>query len=104
VAETVASVTGQQHSFFELRAPGLEDAATLLLQEAGIHTSNSVSPSVSTAEDLVNCLGSLPLAISHASSFAKQSRKNLADVLGIYRSENKYDVSSNCNLLIRVPC
>ena len=104
VAETVASVAGQQHPFFELRALGLEDAATLLLREAGIHTSNPVSPSVSAAEDLVNCLGSLPLAISHAASFVKQSGKNLADVLDIYRSKNKYDVSSNCNLLIPVPC
>jgi hypothetical protein len=85
MAETVASVAGQQHLFFELWAPGLEDAATLLLQEAGIHTSNPVSPSVSAAEDLVNCLRSLPLAISHTVLFTKQSQKNLADVLGIYQ-------------------
>jgi hypothetical protein len=104
VAETVASVAGQQHPLIELQAPGLKDAATLLLREAGIHTSNPVSPSVSAAEDLVNCLRSLPFAISHAASFAKQSGKNLADVLGIYRSKNKYDVSSNCNILIQVPC
>ena len=91
VAEAVARVAGQQHSIFELRPMGLNDATTLLLREAGMHT-DPTSAATSGANDLVKCLGSLPLAISHAASFAKQSGKNLADVVGIYKSKHKYDV------------
>lgn len=93
VAEAAARVAGQQHAIFELRTLGLNDATSLLLREAGMHTE---VPSAGTGEanDLVKCLGSLPLAISHAASFAKQSGKNLSDVLGIYRGKHKYDVSN----------
>jgi hypothetical protein len=91
VAEAGARVAGQQHPIFELRALGLNDATTLLLREAGMHT-DPMAATTSGADDLVKCLGSLPLAISHAASFAKQSGKNLADVLGIYRGKHKYEV------------
>jgi hypothetical protein len=75
----------------DLRAPDLKDAAKHLLQEAGIDTSASPD-SAKSAEALVKRVGCLPLAISHAASFAKQSHKNLDAVLDIYKSKHKYDV------------
>jgi hypothetical protein len=91
-ADAVVCTAGQQHQTFELRAPGLQDAAKLLLIEAGFDTSNITPSSTSRAEDLVKCVGCLPLAISHAASFVKQSHKSLDDLLDIYRSEHKYQV------------
>ena len=92
VAEAVVSVAGLQHQVFELSAPDINDAVNLLLKEAGILTSHIVASTLSKAADLVECLGRLPLAISQAASFAKQSNKNLHDVLHLYRSKHRYEV------------
>lgn len=91
-AEAVVSVAGQRHQTFELRAPDLNDAVSLLLKEAGTDT---MAPSTSSAEDLVKCIGCLPLAISHAGSFMKQSHQSLEDLLILYQSQNKYQVGVN---------
>ena len=90
VAEGVVSAAEQQHQFFELMAPNIHDAVKLLLKEAGINPNKRIA---STSKDLVECLGRLPLAISQAASFAKQSHRNLDDVLGLYRSKHGYQVS-----------
>jgi hypothetical protein len=100
VAEAITSVAGQQHPNFELQAPALIDAATLLLREAGMNTGDPASTSASGAEELVKCVRSLPLAISHAASYAKQSGSSLGDVISIYRSKNKYEVRFNSSLLL----
>jgi hypothetical protein len=100
VAEAITSVAGQQHLNFELHAPGLIDAAALLLREAGINTGDPASTPISGAEELVKCVGSLPLAISHAALYAKQSGSSLGDVISIYRSKNKYEVHFNSSLLL----
>jgi hypothetical protein len=97
VAEATASMVGQQHHVFELRAPDLKDAANLFLSEAGINTSNMGPASTSSAEALVKRIGCLPLAISHAASFAKQSHMDLNDVLNLYQNKHIYEV--RCNLL-----
>ena len=94
VTKAAARVASGQHPIFELWALGLNDATTLLLREAGVHT-DPTSAATSGANDLVKCLGSLPLVISHVASFAKQSGKNLADILGIYRGKHKYDVGNH---------
>ena len=90
VAEVIATVAGQQHHVFELQTPNLKDAAKLLLREAGVNAGKA-----SVAEAVVKRVGCLPLAISHAASFAKQSHKNLDDLLGLYQSTHQYEVSSN---------
>lgn len=92
VAETVTAVAGQQHQIYELRVPDLKDATSLLLRESEIDTNGLVSPSTSSAEALVKCVGCLPFAISQAASFAKQSHKSLDDVLDLYRSKWRYHV------------
>jgi tetratricopeptide (TPR) repeat protein len=92
VAEAVAAVAGQQHHLFELRAPELEDAVKLLLKEARSDASNSLCPPTAGAEALVKCVGRLPLAISQAASFARQSHQSLENVLRIYQSKHKHEV------------
>jgi hypothetical protein len=92
VAEAVVSVAGQQQQVFELLAPGINDAVTLLLKEAGIVTYHAMASAWSRAEDLVECLGRLPLAISQAASFVKQSDKELDEVLDLYKGKYRHDV------------
>jgi hypothetical protein len=98
VAEAMVSVAGQQHRVLELLAPDTNDAVKLLLKEAGIVTNHSA---FTEAKELVECLGRLPLAISQAASFAKQSNKSLDYVLSLYQSKHRYEVgfstfSSGC--------
>jgi hypothetical protein len=95
VAEAIITVAGQQHPIFELRPPDLRDAAKQLLKEAGINASIIAPNSTNGAEALVNCVGRLPLAISHAASFAKHFHKNLDDVLGLYQSRDRREVRFN---------
>jgi hypothetical protein len=90
VAEAVTTVAGQQHHVMELLVPDLEHAMNQLLKEAGF--TDPVSTSMDGAEALVKCIGRLPLAISHAASFAKQSHNRLDVVLDLYQSKHKYDV------------
>ena len=92
VAQAVTTVAGQRHQIVELRAPDLQCAALLLLREAGINTNDTDPTTIDRAETLVKCVGCLPLAISHAASFAQQSNKNLEDVLLLYQSKHKYEV------------
>ncbi|KIM72204.1 hypothetical protein PILCRDRAFT_804162 [Piloderma croceum F 1598] len=94
VAEAVATVAGQRQFVFELRAPDLRQATKQLLDEAGICIGDGSSSSTAEAEALVERVGLLPLAISHAASFAKQSHKNLGDVLALYQSNHIYELIS----------
>jgi hypothetical protein len=91
IADAVVNAAGQQHQTLELRAPNAKDAAALLMKEADIDASNTVA-STRGAEALAKHVGCLPLAISLAASFAKQSHKNLDDLLALYRSEHNYEV------------
>ena len=93
IAEVVSTVAGRQHHILELIVPNLEHVANQLLKEAGLDSADQVSASTGDAEALVKCVGCLPLAISHAASFAKQSHNRLDVVLGLYQSKHKYDVS-----------
>jgi hypothetical protein len=104
VAEAVTTVAGQQHRILELLVPNLEHATKQLLKEAGIDSTDPVSGSMNGAEALVKCIGRLPLAISHAASFSKQSHNSLNDVLGLYQSKHKHDVSFSCFVMIYAVC
>ena len=94
VADAVVNAAGQQHQTLELRAPNAEDAAMLLMKEAGI-PSSTVAASMRRAKALAKYVGCLPLAISLAASFVKRSHlKNLDDLLALYQSEHNYEVCS----------
>lgn len=97
VAEAVTTVAGQQHQILEVLIPNLKHAANQLLKEAGIDSTDPPFAFTNGAEALVKCVGCLPLAISHAASFAKQSHKHLDVVLSLYQSKHKYDVGIICD-------
>ena len=92
VAEAVVGVAGRRQEVFALSTLDIEDAVKLLLQEAGIHGNHAMGSNSSRANDLVECLGRLPLAISQAASFAKQSQRNFHDILGLYKGKQRYEV------------
>jgi hypothetical protein len=95
VAQVLTATPWTQPAFFELPALDVEVAAELFLKEAGIPTESSTSiVNVSNAKALVKCLGHLPLAISKAASYARKRHKNLEDILMLYESEQKYEVSA----------
>jgi hypothetical protein len=86
------ALAGQRHGLIELELPNVEDAAKLLLEESETDL-DSVTPStVSKAENVVKCLGRLPLAVSHAASFMRQTCKSLDDVLHLFQSKHRVQV------------
>lgn len=87
LARAVASAAGHQYPIIELRPPLLADAAALLIGEADL---SAESPSSKRAEDVVKCVGCLPLAIAQAGTFARQAKNSLDDLLGMYKSDEKY--------------
>ena len=89
VAEAVADVAGKRHPHFELHTPKPPDAASLLLHYIEEQASDE---HIKKAEDVVQCVGCLPLAVAHAGSFMKQSGTDLDGMLALYRSKDKIDV------------
>ena len=89
VAEALTNPTEEPRQSFELQGPCLKDAVNLLLKGSG---ASEMSSSVDRAEDVVKCLGCLPLAIAHAASFVKQSHKNMDELFELYKSDHKYEV------------
>jgi hypothetical protein len=90
VAEALASAAGHRHSCMELRTPTLPDAVRMLLHSAGFDEDSS---DFAKAQEVVNSVGRLPVAIDQAASFMKQTRKNLDDLLNLYAGEHKSEVS-----------
>jgi hypothetical protein len=100
VADALVNAAGGQHSVLKLRALEPRDSANLLLEDAGI----AVTPSLlDHAEELVECVGRLPLAVVQTASFMKQTHTSLDKMLKIYRSEEKIEVGSYA-LLHRLRC
>lgn len=96
LAETLAGAAGQRHTCLELKPPDLGDAITLLLEGAGLDTESRAEQSARRkAEELVKSVGCLPLAIDQASSFMKESGKDLDDLLQLYKGEQKIEVGNN---------
>jgi len=97
VAEALAHVAGQEHVVFELCLPTAQDAAQLLLAHLDDANDSSVAmPSIAgKAEEVVRCVGCLPLAVVQAASFLKQSHTSLEELLILYRSEHKIDVRTD---------
>jgi len=77
----------------ELQVPGLTDSATLLSRIAGTEFTTETISSSQLAENLVKCVGCLPLAVAQAASFMKEARKTPAEMLTLYNSREKIKVS-----------
>jgi NB-ARC domain len=95
VATALTRTAGKQHHTVELRLPKVEDATSLLFAESNTAALTTTTSTKSTAEDVVNFVGRLPLAISHTASFMKQTGRNLDDILDLFRSEHQAWVCFN---------
>jgi hypothetical protein len=94
MAETLATMAGNHQSTLSLRSMELRDSANLLLKDAGFDM-GIVSPALlSHAEELVECVGRLPLAVVQAGSCMKQTQMNIDEMLELYMSAQKIEVSS----------
>jgi hypothetical protein len=87
VATALARAAGQQHEVIELELPNVGDAAYLFLREGGIDVTGTTALTVSRAEKVVRRVGCLPLAVSHAASFMKESHKTLGDIIHLLDSK-----------------
>jgi hypothetical protein len=87
VATALARASGQQHEVIELGIPVVEDAAHLFLTEGGIDIASATALIMSRAEKVVRRVGCLPLAVSHAASFMKESHKTLGDIIDLLDNE-----------------
>jgi hypothetical protein len=94
MAKNLVTMVGNHHSTLSLRSMKLDDAANLLLKDAGFDM-RVVSPALlSHAEELVECVGRLPLAVAQAGSCMKQTHVNIEEMLELYKSAQKIEVSS----------
>jgi NB-ARC domain len=103
VAAALARTAGKQHHVIELGLPEVEDATSLLLAESSINVTAATPLTKSKAEEVVKFVGRLPLTVSHAASFMKQTHKTLDDILLLFHSEHRtqvrFDVRSVCIIL-----
>jgi hypothetical protein len=97
VADTLASAGGERHEVIEVPLLSVKDGVELFLGHFDV---GRIDQSTSTVEEIVKAVGCLPLAISHAAAYMKQSNSTLDDILDLYQSKNKFDVS--CGVWIPV--
>jgi Cdc6-like AAA superfamily ATPase len=90
VALELASTAGERHEVVEV--PLLDVKAGVALF-CGHFESGAMDPSSAKIETIVMAVGCLPLAISHAARYMKESHSNLDDMLELYQSDKKIDVS-----------
>jgi hypothetical protein len=94
LAESLVTMTGNQHSVLSLRSMELQDSANLLLKDAGFDMEKVTPDLFSRAEELVECVGRLPLAVVQAGACMKQTHTTLDQMLELYKSAQKIEVSS----------
>jgi hypothetical protein len=77
VADALVNMAGYQHSTLHLRALDRRDSANLFLEDAGVAATPSL---LCHAEELVECVGRLPLAVVQAASFMKATRQDARNI------------------------
>ncbi|KZP24348.1 hypothetical protein FIBSPDRAFT_1011510 [Athelia psychrophila] len=93
IAEALTAVAGQQHPIVELKALSLIQSAELLLNKAGIPSTAALD--LESAQELVQRIGCLPLAVDQAGAFMKQNRFSSADRLNnLYNEQGSKEVSA----------
>jgi hypothetical protein len=90
VALAVATTAGERHPVIEVP---LLDVKAGVEMFCGHFDTGKIDPSSAKVEKIVKAVGCLPLAISHAAGYMKESHNNLDDLLELYRSKHKIDVS-----------
>jgi hypothetical protein len=91
VANAVTSTAGERHEVIEVPLLDVKEAVELF---CGHFNPGKVDPLSAKVEAIVKAVGCLSLAISHAAAYMDQSRISLDDMLELYQSEQKIDVSS----------
>jgi hypothetical protein len=92
VADALVRSPGGRHSTLELRVLDLVDTTNIFFTSAGIDA-NTVTPTQrSQTEELIQTLGSLPLAVVQAASYMKQTTQTFDALLQISKSERKIEV------------
>jgi len=87
VAEALANMARAPHSTLKLQTLDIRDSTTLLFDDAGIRSEMVTAVQLSHAEELVQCVGCLPLAVVQAASLLKETHMTLENMLNLYRSE-----------------
>jgi hypothetical protein len=99
VEELLANTAGGQHPMLGLQALELRETANLLFEDAGIDA-GSVTPSLlGQAEELVEHVGRLPIAVVQAASYMKQTFTSINYMLELYKKDRKIEVSSTSRCL-----
>jgi NB-ARC domain len=92
VASTLVRVPGGRHSPLDLRVPDLVETTHLFFTSAGIDSRTVTPTQRSQAEELIQTLGFLPLAVVQAASYMRQADMTLDTVLQISKSERRIEV------------
>ena len=90
VAMALASAAGEQHEMVEVPLLSVVAGVELFL---GHFTHGEIDAPSTKVEQIVKSVGCLPLAISHAASYIKQTGSTVDDMLTLYESKRKIDVS-----------
>jgi hypothetical protein len=99
VADAVTSTAGERHRVIEVPLLDVKEGVELFCGHFDPGTIDRSSPKV---EAIVKAVGSLPLAISHAAAYTKESRSTLDDVLELYHSKHKIDVRLDARITVEV--
>jgi hypothetical protein len=92
VAKALLDMARSPHSILQLQALNIRDTTSLLFNDAGVD-STIITPSLlGLAEELVQSVGRLPLAVVQAASFMKETDVSLGDMLKLYKSKDKMEV------------
>ena len=90
VAKALTDVAGKRHGIVELRIPDVEDAAKLFLKHLnGLETAADANK----IQEVVKGIGCLPLAVAQAALYMTGTGRSLDDMLSLFKSERKFDVS-----------
>ncbi|EGO00341.1 hypothetical protein SERLA73DRAFT_152365 [Serpula lacrymans var. lacrymans S7.3] len=89
VADLVALAAGQPDNVVHLDVLDVKDAAALFLANARLSSNDSSSAAADVVEQMVNCVGRLPLAIVQAASFKRQSTYSIEEMLVLYKDSTQ---------------
>jgi hypothetical protein len=90
VADAVTSTAGERHEVIEVPLLDVKAGVELF---CGYFDSGQMDPASAKVEAIVMAVGCLPLAISHAAGYMKESHTGLDGMLEQYRGTHKIDVS-----------
>jgi hypothetical protein len=91
VAIAVTSAAGERHEVIEIPLLSVKEGVELFY---GHVDAGTVDPLSAKIEAIVIAVGRLPLAIVHAAAYTNQSWCSLEDLLELYQSKHKIDVSN----------